>query len=196
MSTAATPRPEAAPTSVENYRAAVVHRFHEPLKIERVPARVRRQRSSGRRRRGDSTAGWCQSGNRDRRVATRIRAGIRLAASWRDARARRSAGRERHEASDIRDCSGRRHARRIDRRHPHRPARGMRAARGRQDPSDPRNPSAGRDKRSHRKGNAGLSLIVFDSEDAANRAAERVSSGMPDVATIEDIEVREVVAHA
>jgi hypothetical protein len=47
-----------------------------------------------------------------------------------------------------------------------------------------------------RKGNTGLSLIVFDSEDAADRAAETVSSGMPDVATIEDIEVREVVAHA
>jgi hypothetical protein len=47
-----------------------------------------------------------------------------------------------------------------------------------------------------RKGNTGLSLIVFDSEDAANRAVESVSSGMPDVATIEDIEVREVVAHA
>src|SRR5215469_10112373 len=39
MSTAASPRFEAAPTSVESYRAAVVHNFHEPLHVERVPAR-------------------------------------------------------------------------------------------------------------------------------------------------------------
>jgi len=50
-----------------------------------------------------------------------------------------------------------------------------------------------------RKGNTGLSLIVFDSEEAANGAVERVRSVIPDVdaeATIENIEVREVVAHA
>lgn len=47
-----------------------------------------------------------------------------------------------------------------------------------------------------RKGNTGLSMIVFDSEDAANAATDRVRSGMPDAATLEDIEVREVVAHA
>jgi hypothetical protein len=47
-----------------------------------------------------------------------------------------------------------------------------------------------------RKGNSGLSMIVFDSEDAANAATERLRSDMPDVATLEDIEVREVVAHA
>jgi hypothetical protein len=49
------------------------------------------------------------------------------------------------------------------------------------------------------EGHTGLSLIVFDSEDAANAAAERVRSVIPDVdaeATIENIEVREVVAHA
>jgi alcohol dehydrogenase, propanol-preferring len=39
MSTAATPRPDAASTSVESYRAAVVHNFHEPLSVEPVPAR-------------------------------------------------------------------------------------------------------------------------------------------------------------
>jgi hypothetical protein len=48
-----------------------------------------------------------------------------------------------------------------------------------------------------RKGNTGLSMIVFDSEDAANAATERLRSGMSDdVATLEDIEVREVIAHA
>jgi hypothetical protein len=47
-----------------------------------------------------------------------------------------------------------------------------------------------------RKSNAGLSMIVFDSEQAANAASERLRSGMPDVATIDNIEVREVVAHA
>jgi hypothetical protein len=47
-----------------------------------------------------------------------------------------------------------------------------------------------------RKGNTGLSMIVFDSEDAANAATESVRSGMPDVATLEAVEVREVVAHA
>jgi hypothetical protein len=39
-------------------------------------------------------------------------------------------------------------------------------------------------------------MIVFGSEDAANAAAERLRSDMPDVARLDDIEVREVVAHA
>jgi hypothetical protein len=47
-----------------------------------------------------------------------------------------------------------------------------------------------------RKGNQGLSMIVFDSEDAANAAGERLKADIPDVATLDDIEVREVVAHA
>lgn len=50
-----------------------------------------------------------------------------------------------------------------------------------------------------RKGNTGLSVIVFDSEDAANAGVERVTSTVSDVdavATVENIEVREVVAHA
>jgi len=47
-----------------------------------------------------------------------------------------------------------------------------------------------------RKGNTGLSFIVFDSEDAANAAVEPVSSTVSEEATIENIEVREVVAHA
>jgi hypothetical protein len=48
-----------------------------------------------------------------------------------------------------------------------------------------------------RKGNTGLSMIVFDSEDAANSASDRLSSVVPGaVAALENIEVREVVAHA
>ncbi len=47
-----------------------------------------------------------------------------------------------------------------------------------------------------RKDNAGLSMIIFDSEDAANRASEQVPSMIPDAVTLEDVEVREVVVHA
>lgn len=48
-----------------------------------------------------------------------------------------------------------------------------------------------------RTGNAGLSMIVFDSEHAANAAAEQLRSMMSDAAaTLENMEVREVVAHA
>jgi stage III sporulation protein SpoIIIAA len=47
-----------------------------------------------------------------------------------------------------------------------------------------------------RKGNEGLSMVVFDSEAAANGMSERVRSMAPEGVTIEDIEVREVVAHA
>jgi hypothetical protein len=47
-----------------------------------------------------------------------------------------------------------------------------------------------------RKGNSGLSMIVFESEAAADAATEQVRSGWPAVATLDDIEVREVVAHA
>jgi hypothetical protein len=39
-------------------------------------------------------------------------------------------------------------------------------------------------------------MVVFDSEDAAEAMSERVPSMVPDVVTIENIEVREVVAHA
>src|SRR5215208_3080649 len=44
--------------------------------------------------------------------------------------------------------------------------------------------------------NQGLSMAVFESEDAANAAAERVPSGVPDAVTLDDVEVREVVASA
>jgi hypothetical protein len=47
-----------------------------------------------------------------------------------------------------------------------------------------------------RKGSSGLSMIVFESEDAAKAAGERLRSELPDVASLDEIEVREVVAHA
>ena len=47
-----------------------------------------------------------------------------------------------------------------------------------------------------REDNAGLSMIVFESEDAARAASERIPGTVPDGVTLEDVEVREVVAHA
>jgi hypothetical protein len=47
-----------------------------------------------------------------------------------------------------------------------------------------------------RKDNSGLSMVLFDSEDAANAASERVPSFIPDSVTLEGVEVREVVANA
>jgi hypothetical protein len=47
-----------------------------------------------------------------------------------------------------------------------------------------------------RKGDSGLAMVIFESEDAAEAMKERVPSLAPDVVTIEDVEVREVEAHA
>ena len=47
-----------------------------------------------------------------------------------------------------------------------------------------------------RKDGTGLSMVLFESEDAANAAAERVPSMVPDSVTLEGTEVREVVVHA
>jgi hypothetical protein len=47
-----------------------------------------------------------------------------------------------------------------------------------------------------RKDSSGLSMIVFESEDAANAASGQVRSSVPAGVTLEDIEVREVVANA
>jgi hypothetical protein len=47
-----------------------------------------------------------------------------------------------------------------------------------------------------RKGNTGLAMVIFDSEDAAKTASEQVPSMVPDVVTLEDVEVREVVESA
>jgi hypothetical protein len=42
----------------------------------------------------------------------------------------------------------------------------------------------------------GLSMVIVESEDAANAAAERVRSMAPEAVTVDDVEVREVVASA
>lgn len=47
-----------------------------------------------------------------------------------------------------------------------------------------------------RKDNTGLSMIVFESEDAARAASERIPATVPEGVTLEDVEVREVVGHA
>lgn len=45
-------------------------------------------------------------------------------------------------------------------------------------------------------GSNGRSMIVFESEDAARTAAERIGSNVPEGVTFEGAEVREVVASA
>ena len=47
-----------------------------------------------------------------------------------------------------------------------------------------------------RKDSEGMSMIVFESEEAASAAAEGIQSPNPDAVTIKSVEVREVVAHA
>jgi hypothetical protein len=47
-----------------------------------------------------------------------------------------------------------------------------------------------------RKDNTGLAMVLFESEEAANGMSERVPSMLTDAVTLENIEVREVVAHA
>lgn len=47
-----------------------------------------------------------------------------------------------------------------------------------------------------RKDNTGLAMVIFDSEDAANRAREQVPTMVPDTVTLEDVDVRAVAAHA
>jgi hypothetical protein len=47
-----------------------------------------------------------------------------------------------------------------------------------------------------RSDNEGVSLVVFESEEQANAAAERVPSGVPDSVELQSVEVREVVASA
>ena len=47
-----------------------------------------------------------------------------------------------------------------------------------------------------RKDDTGLSMVIFDSEDAANRASEQVPSMIPDAVTLDSVDVREVAAHA
>ena len=47
-----------------------------------------------------------------------------------------------------------------------------------------------------RKDTTGLSMVLFESEEAANEMSEKVPSMVPDAVTLENVEVREVVAHA
>ena len=47
-----------------------------------------------------------------------------------------------------------------------------------------------------RKGDTGLSMVVFESEDVANEMPDRLRSNLPAGVTLDDVEVREVVAHA
>jgi hypothetical protein len=47
-----------------------------------------------------------------------------------------------------------------------------------------------------RSGNQGMSMIVFESEDAARQMAERMPQHVPDGVEFQGAEVREVVANA
>ena len=47
-----------------------------------------------------------------------------------------------------------------------------------------------------RKGSRGVGMVVFDSDDAAQAMVERFPSMVPDMVTLEEAEVLEVVAHA
>lgn len=47
-----------------------------------------------------------------------------------------------------------------------------------------------------RRENTGLSMIVFASEEAAQAASQRIPGAVPQGVTLENVEVREVVARA
>jgi hypothetical protein len=47
-----------------------------------------------------------------------------------------------------------------------------------------------------RRDNSGLSMLVFESEEAAQALAGQIHSPDPDAVAMEGVEVREVVAHA
>ena len=47
-----------------------------------------------------------------------------------------------------------------------------------------------------RKDNTGLSMLIFESEDAATQVADGMASTLPDAVTLEGSEVRSVAAHA
>jgi hypothetical protein len=46
-----------------------------------------------------------------------------------------------------------------------------------------------------RKDDTGVSMVVFESEDVAKEMSEKVPSMVTDAVTVDNIEVREVVAH-
>jgi hypothetical protein len=47
-----------------------------------------------------------------------------------------------------------------------------------------------------RKDDNGLSMIVFESEEAARAVSEQIASPDPEAVTVDDVELREVVASA
>jgi hypothetical protein len=47
-----------------------------------------------------------------------------------------------------------------------------------------------------RKDNTGLSMLLFESEEAASGLSERLASMVSDTVTLDSVEVREVVANA
>ena len=47
-----------------------------------------------------------------------------------------------------------------------------------------------------RKDDTGLSMVVFDSEEAATRASQMIEGNVPETVALEGVEVREVVANA
>ncbi len=47
-----------------------------------------------------------------------------------------------------------------------------------------------------RKDDTGLSMLIFESEEAATNAEEQVRANMPDAVALDSTEVREVVANA
>jgi heme-degrading monooxygenase HmoA len=47
-----------------------------------------------------------------------------------------------------------------------------------------------------RQGNSGVGMTIWESEEAANSARDRVSEGAPEGVTFDSVEVREVVASA
>lgn len=47
-----------------------------------------------------------------------------------------------------------------------------------------------------RRDDTGMSMIIFESEEAATGASEMIPATVPDTVTLEDVEVREVVGHA
>ena len=46
------------------------------------------------------------------------------------------------------------------------------------------------------KDDSGLTMLMYESEDAANRMSEQVRSAVPGAVTLENVDVREVAAHA
>ena len=47
-----------------------------------------------------------------------------------------------------------------------------------------------------RKDDSGIAMVIFESEDDAEAMSQRIPSIAPDVVTVENVEVREVEAHA